>query len=109
MRARGRDSRDRLALAFAFESSGRLRAVTQPLSYHFLLSAQRNLIRVNEHLGRGPGRPGGGVDPDASDQDVSNHAALVELTEALENFENWAVELSVRLQDAGLVELVREE
>lgn len=78
------------------------------LSYHFLLSAQQNLMKANEFLARGPAQPGGGVDPDASDQEIANHAAIVELTEALEYFENWAVELSVRLSDAGVVELLRE-
>lgn len=85
-----------------------LRLMAEQLSYHFLLSAQRNLLRANEHLGRGPGRPGGGVDPNATEQELANHAALVEVVEALEHFENWATELSVRLEGADLVQLLRE-
>jgi hypothetical protein len=83
--------------------------MAEPSSYYFLHYADRALLKANEYLGRGPQSPGGGVDPDASDQDVSNHAALVELTEALEYFSNWATELSVRLEAAGVVELVRVE
>lgn len=79
----------------------------EPLSYHFLLSAQSNLIRANDHLGRGPGASKGKVDPLASEQDVANHAALVDVVEALELYENWAVELSNRLEEAGLVDLLR--
>ncbi|WP_308491868.1 hypothetical protein [Microbacterium terrisoli] len=83
--------------------------MAEPSSYYFLRYADRALIRANEYLGRGPHSPRGSVDPEASDQEVSNHAALVELTEALEYFSNWATELSVRLEDAGVIELVRGE
>lgn len=83
--------------------------MTQQLSYYFLTSAGEALREVNERLGREPGRPNGAVDADASPQDMENHAALIELIRVLENLENWAVELSVRLEDAGVVELIREE
>lgn len=83
--------------------------MTHQLSYYFLRAAQNHLSEANSFLGRGPHQPGGGVDPDASDQDIANHAAIVELTTALEYFENWAVELSVALEDAGVVTLLPEE
>lgn len=86
-----------------------LRPMTESLSYYFLRSAQENLRQANDHLGRRPGSPRGRVDLAANDQEVANHAAIVEVVEALENFENWAVELSVRLEEAGIVALIREQ
>lgn len=82
--------------------------MAEQLSHYFLTYVHENLKKANEYLGRGPGVPGGGVDPDATDQEISNHAAIVELTESLEYFRAWAVELSDRLERAALVELVRE-
>lgn len=83
--------------------------MAQPLNNYFLRDASKALQRANDELGRRIGQPNGAVAVDASDQELSNHAALIEVVTALESFQNWADDLSANLMAAGIVELVTDD
>ncbi|MCI2959527.1 hypothetical protein MN032_17720 [Agromyces atrinae] len=80
----------------------------QPITYDFLHMTDKAVIDVNKALGIAPGTPGGTVDSEATQQELVNHEALVDLTRAVEGLHNWAVELTHRLEAAGVVEIVHE-